>query len=360
MDKRKGTPVQKNGKVVKLTGYFQDITERIHIEKQYTDLFDFSPQPMWMSDLKTFKFIRVNKAAIENYGYSEEEFLSMTLFDIRPETEFQKVKGQIEELERLNGKMIFLSNIHRKKSGELINVEVYINKIFFDGKEVTSTIAIDIPEKNKLELAINKAILKTQEDERYEIGGELHDNISQILVASQLSLGMIKKSIEPSNSKYLEQSSRYTRLALEEIRNLSHRLAPVIFEDKNLEDAIRNLFRDMNVENNYKISISFDTSFNEYKINAEIQLNLYRILQEQLKNILKYSKATEIEVDTHISNNIITMRIADNGIGFDPATVKKGIGLANIKRRAEIFDGKSRIISSEGKGCIIDIEIPIG
>jgi signal transduction histidine kinase len=90
-----------------------------------------------------------------------------------------------------------------------------------------------------------------------------------------------------------------------------------------------------------------------------MQLNLYRILQEQLRNIIKYAKGTVIDVDVFIYNNKLKMRIADDGVGFDINSVKKGIGLANIKRRAELFSGKLQINSSPDNGCELLITIPM-
>jgi len=94
-------------------------------------------------------------------------------------------------------------------------------------------------------------------------------------------------------------------------------------------------------------------------INGDIQINLYRILQEQMKNIVKYAEATEIEITIKKSTNAIKMRVYDNGKGFNVKSAKKGIGLSNIRKRAESFSGKFAINSSIGKGCEIIVEIPL-
>ena len=82
-------------------------------------------------------------------------------------------------------------------------------------------------------------------------------------------------------------------------------------------------------------------------------------MQEQLRNIIKYAKGSTIDVDVLIHNNKLKMRIADNGIGFEVTEVKSGIGLANMKRRAELFSGKIQVDSSPGNGCEIVISIPL-
>jgi signal transduction histidine kinase len=78
-----------------------------------------------------------------------------------------------------------------------------------------------------------------------------------------------------------------------------------------------------------------------------------------LRNILKYAKGENIEVDLILNNNKLKMRIADDGIGFDKNNFKQGIGLANMKRRVELFFGNFQIFTSPGSGCEISIEIPL-
>jgi signal transduction histidine kinase len=86
---------------------------------------------------------------------------------------------------------------------------------------------------------------------------------------------------------------------------------------------------------------------------------MYRILQEQLRNIVKYAYASRINVSLKVESNILVFQIEDDGVGFDYQLVKRGIGLANIRRRTELFSGKMEIISKVNKGCKLLVEIPI-
>ena len=328
-------------------------------EKQYSDLFRLSPQPMYVYDLETLRFVQVNQAAIEHYGYSEAEFLNMSILEIRPADEGKKIQEIIYKHTHdsdgsYNGKVI-----HTKKSGEIIEVEVFSSPIVINQKKLTSVIAIDVTQKTLYEHKITRAIIKTQEDERYDIGSELHDNVCQILATSQITLGMIKESLTPEGMPWFNQCQDYIRLASDEIRNLSHRLAPAFFDDTTLDEAFTRLFDNFNVAKKYTMWMHFDKEAKLYPIKRDIQLNLYRILQEQLRNILKYAKAKRIEVEVLIRNGKLYMTINDDGIGFDVDTVKGGIGIANMKRRTELFSGKLEIISSPGKGCKIIVEIPL-
>ncbi len=348
-----------NGKVRNIVVLHEDISERKEAEKKYDELFDNSPLPMFLIDIETYCFIKVNKATIALYGYSKDELLKMQMLDLIAKVEIPKIKRTLEMNKRVQKNHLeVFPTIHRKKSGELINVEIHRIETVFNGKRAASAIVINNTEKMLQDNAISKAIIKTQEDDRYEIGSELHDNISQILVASQLSLGLLQKSVDASKINLLSQSRDYISKALSEIRNLSHRLAPVIFENKTLEDSFYLLLQQMNQDEKYRFKIQFDKKFEKKNISTQIQLNLYRILQEQVKNILNHSKATYVEAGLKIINNIIVFKIADNGIGFNTATKSNGIGLSNIKRRAELFGGKMEIQSSPGNGCIIEICIP--
>ena len=334
-------------------------TELRESEKRYSDLFNASPQPMWVFDIVTLLFIQVNHAAISHYGYSEEEFLSMTILDIRPPGE--KLKP-IEIIDRVmsekedNHKGSFR---HRKKSGEIIEVEIYSNPIVVNNRKYRSVIAIDVTEKKSFDHAITKAIIKTQEDERYEIGGELHDNVCQILVSSRITLGMLKDSLPPSSMLWFDQSEKNIVLALDEIRNLSHRLAPAFFDETTLEEAFKKLFSTFNIAAKYEIFLQFDEAVKKTPISLEIELNLYRILQEQLRNILNHARATSIAVSVTVIDEILHMKVTDNGVGFDAKKVKNGIGLANMRRRAELFSGNFEIASLAGDGCTITVDIPL-
>ena len=336
----------------------KSISELKESEKRYSDLFNLSPQPMWVLDPETSGFVQVNKATIELYGYSEEEFLNMTFMDIKQEEDISTSKEHTRTRNSENG-IFEKTSRHYKKSGEIIEVEIYSTPIIINDKSFKSVIAIDVTAKNLYEHTIMKAIIKTQEDERYEIGGELHDNVCQILATSLIFLRMLKKSLAPSKMQLFNQCRENIILATEEIRNLSHRLAPAFFDNSTMEEAFKRLLDTFNIEEQLEILLSFNDSVKKYPLSLEIQLNLYRILQEQLKNILKYAKATLIEVDVDINNNNLKMRISDNGIGFKVDTGKRGIGLANMKRRAELFSGKFEIESSPGNGCIIVINIPL-
>lgn len=218
----------------------------------------------------------------------------------------------------------------------------------------------DITSAKEEEKRIEKAIMDAQEQERRYIGQELHDNVNQILAGSLLCLGMAKDNLaDPEKSlEFTDLSKEYVINAINEIRKLSHELVPTSFDDNTLKDIFETLLLGINLDKRFAIKFHFDEDINK-SAGEDIQISLYRILQEQVKNILKYADADTLEVEVTLVNGTARMRICDNGKGFDASIAKRGIGLSNMKKRAESLDGKFMINTRPGKGCEIIIEIPL-
>ena len=118
-------------------------------EKRYSDLFHLSPQPMWVSSLDTFGFLDVNNAAVDHYGYSREEFLSMTIKDITPEEDILLVEMEMAKMQNEESSISYGNYRHQKKNGEIILVEFRGNSIYFEGRDAEIFVAYDITERSK-------------------------------------------------------------------------------------------------------------------------------------------------------------------------------------------------------------------
>ena len=357
----------KDGRLETTELFLRDTTQRRELhdellasENKFRALFDLSPLPEYFVDTITMGFVEVNPAAVKKYGFSRAEFLKMTIYDLR------RLEG--DEKERFHSWFASFTKgdsayegktTHYKRNGQAVEVELRFKSIELMNRKMLLVIAIDVTKKEKREREINQAILKAQENERQEIGTELHDNICQILASSQLLLDLAKRSGSLESSQLIDRSKKNITLALNEIRNLSHRMAPIFLEASSFEGAIKDLLFNMNPDDRYEIQFEFDQKITSELVSPDIQLNLYRILQEQLKNIVKYANASSIKVGLSLNNHVIGMYIIDNGVGFDIGKVKKGIGLVNIQRRTELFWGKFFIDTSPGKGCYLFIELPV-
>lgn len=122
----------------------QELTES---EKRYNHLFHMSPQPMWVFDIETLKFLDVNESAITHYGYSKDDFLNMTIKEIRPEGEIELIEESLQNnitKESLVHKGVFR---HKKKTGQIIKVDIYSRSIIFKGRATKVIIANDVTER---------------------------------------------------------------------------------------------------------------------------------------------------------------------------------------------------------------------
>jgi PAS domain S-box-containing protein len=329
-------------------------------EKRYNDLFELSPQPMYLFDPASFNFIQVNKAAIELYGYTEEEFLNMTLVNVMSEKDFSFLKKNLEAITHVDGAFKGLFK-QIKKSKEVMDVEIYSNLITIDDKKCRSVIAIDITEKLIKEKEyqeqkaighknLTKAVIAAQEKERTEIGEELHDNVNQLLAASKLYLNHSLTCAGDKN-EFIIKSSDYIVTAMEEIRKLSHALVGVIANKEiTLCDSIEELIKNITVIENIAIDFTCP-SYTENTTDAGLKQIIYRIIQEQLNNILKHAEATKVEIEIKPDNEDLGLIINDNGKGFNTFNKSTGIGLKNIKSRAAVYNGEVYILSSPGNGC---------
>ena len=236
--------------------------------------------------------------------------------------------------------------------------EIIVSPITYRAKPATIGTIIDITEEVEKEKRLSKAVTDAQESERRQIGMELHDNVKQILTATALNVDFIDAALNDKETldRVIGNAKSYLREAIEELRKLSHRLSPSIDSTLSLEEKFKALVRSMIVSDATRVIYHFDEF--ERPIEDDIQLMLYRILQEQLTNIIKHANAFLVEIALRDDNGDIELMVKDNGNGFDTTSVKSGIGLENIKRRLTALDGKMEVVSSPGNGYSLVARIP--
>jgi signal transduction histidine kinase len=203
-------------------------------------------------------------------------------------------------------------------------------------------------EKNKKQMEITEAVITAQERERQEIGLELHDNVNQILAGSLMYLGLLKKELNITSELFTDIDKLITG-AINEIRRLSHSLIPPSLNEVPLGEALDHFITVMKKAGLFEIKKDL-YDFNEDAISDKLKLAIYRIVQEQFTNIFKHARAKNILIRLYHENGILKLTIKDDGVGFNAATVSRGVGLINIQTRASLFNGTTEIISSPGEG----------
>ncbi|ANE52835.1 PAS domain-containing sensor histidine kinase [Flavisolibacter tropicus] len=200
---------------------------------------------------------------------------------------------------------------------------------------------------------LTRAVIDAQEKERAKISRELHDNVNQVLTTVKLYLEM-GLSNEVNTLELQQRSIQYITDCINEIRAISRSLSAPTLGDISFKESIQELIKSITDTNKLKIKlkvIGFGTK--ENALPTELHLGIYRILQEQLSNILRHANAKHAKVDITNEPYLITLRIEDDGQGFDIKLQRQGIGITNMTTRAEALNGQLYIQSEPGKGCIV-------
>jgi len=212
------------------------------------------------------------------------------------------------------------------------------------------------------ELIALDAMLEGQEKERKRLGAELHDTIGSILSATKYTFKAMEHSIEQlltENKTQYQNINRMLDQAMESVRKISHNMTEGILSEKGLEAVLNDLCKTLEESGNIKfklIMIGF-----EQPIGYSVEVNLYRIVQELITNIIKHAQAHLVNIQLIKTSSTINLVIEDDGKGFnqqDPH-LKKGIGLNNIDSRVKKLGGNWHIDSGKGRGTTIIIDIPL-
>jgi PAS domain S-box-containing protein len=209
--------------------------------------------------------------------------------------------------------------------------------------------------KNQKEVVA--AVLVAQERERANIGKELHDNLNQILGAAKLYIELAKTD-EEDRDMLLQKSADYIVKVIEEIRHISKNLAAPRLNIMGLAESIKILAEDVMRINPIQIQFQ-ERGIDPADLSEALQLDIFRIVQEQLTNILKHANASQAEIHLTKTDNIVELVIADNGKGCDITADNKGVGIVNIMSRADLHQGTVSILSHPGEGYVLKIGFPV-
>jgi two-component system sensor histidine kinase UhpB len=226
--------------------------------------------------------------------------------------------------------------------------------------DVTDTVLLEnklVEERSTRRNEITEAVMTAQENERAYIGRELHENINQILAVVSLYIQMANTYVE-DREMYLDKSYSMVGNVIEEIRKISKTLVIPALNSIGLFGSIRNLLYDLSLIHSVKIEF-YPEGISEEFLNEKLQLTIFRIIQEQMTNILKHAKASRAAIGLSRSENNVILLISDNGSGCDILKGKNGVGIINIKSRVEAYQGQVTILTKPGKGYELKVVLPL-
>jgi signal transduction histidine kinase len=246
--------------------------------------------------------------------------------------------------------IIYLVYQNYRKSKKSLAVSKALNK------EIQNQKAAREKEARERHQLITEAVIRAQENERSIIGLELHDNINQVLTTVKLHNEMVLSGVADA-ATVLPRTIKYLQDCINEIRDLSKRLSAPTLGKISLEESVKDLLDSINSTSKVRISRNLQGLENQV-LKKELHLGVYRILQEQLNNVLKHSDASEVQVQIEYKENRLRLCITDNGKGFAVRNTRGGIGLMNMQTRAESLNGSLQLQSEPGRGCKLEVVLP--
>lgn len=199
----------------------------------------------------------------------------------------------------------------------------------------------------------NRSVLQAQEQEKMRLSQELHDGLGPLLSLVKLNVSALETNDE--NRKMIGEIKELTSQGIKEVRTISHALMPGMLQKQGLRAALTEFMEQAGSSGAIRTDFKYDVAS---VLNVEMEVNLYRIVQEAVNNILKHASAQTIRVALHEKNDMIVLTIADDGKGFEVRSTQSGNGLNNIYSRVDLLKGKVETQSAAGKGTSFLIRIP--
>lgn len=207
--------------------------------------------------------------------------------------------------------------------------------------------------------SLTRRLVEVQENERYHIARELHDEASQSLSFLKISLGRLEQDAEcpPRIRQRLRDLKGVADGLLEELHRLAMDLRPVVLDHLGLVVALEQYASKLNSE---QLSVQFKAiGFKRRRLPPQVETSLYRIVQEALTNVVRHAQASNVGILLEKGWGKVRVIIEDDGIGFDPkrAIGANSMGLVGMRERAEMLGGSFTVESAPGRGTSIIVEV---
>lgn len=336
-------------------------------EQRYRGLFESADDAIWLHDMDG-NIVAANKASEKLTGYTTKELATMNVKSfLSPES--LSLAGQIRDKLVRNETVAqpYEQRLVRKDGSEAIIQLASSMVLNRDEPIMFQHIARDVTEQKRMQenLAFYlRQATRAQEEERKRISRELHDDTIQALVVLSRQLDSLTSSKELAETvrSRVEELWQQTNNIIHGVRRLSQDLRPAALDRLGLLPALEWLASDIAEYSGIETKISVTGT--ERRLPEEVELVLFRITQEALRNVWRHAQATKAEIKVEFDTDRTRITVSDNGKGFN-VPVKIGdlardskLGLAGIQERAQLVGGVLAVQSEPGKGTTISVDIP--
>lgn len=334
----------------------------------YTSAFELLPFFELTPDLvciagKDGYFRKINQSVIDKLGYSKEELFSRLISSfVHPD---DREITQLTRVKMIEGQpVVNFQNRYIHKNGSIIWLEW--TAIYFADKEVVFAIAKDVTRRKETELQIEEKYIRFKglanhfkgniERDRKYLSAELHEDLAQLLAVLKIDIDWIKTKepeLPEAISSRLEHAGVIAELLIKTIQRISFTISPGMLNDLGLVETLRWHCNEFSVISS--INCQLEGSCNDESINKEVQLDIFRICQEALHNIIYHSDATNATVTIIENDTEISIYIKDDGKGFDITQPLRSPGFIVMFERAASINAAVHVQSKTGEGTTVNL-----
>jgi PAS domain S-box-containing protein len=358
-----------------------DITARKAAEGElrlFRALLDQASDGIEVLDPSTGRFLDVNEKMCSRLGYSRDELLAMTIADINPAISLHLYAQNNARLRESATSTRTLETVHRRKNGSTFPVEVNLRLIEHD-REYVLAISRDITERKRAEegrriladellqsqmklRALVDELSRTEEHERRRLATELHDYLAQTLALCRITLSRAAKLKTSRDMRaFLAEAQQCVDNSLDYTRTMMAELSPRVLYDFGLPAALVWLGEKMKP---HGLTVAVTGESAEIALDESQAVLAFQCARELLWNVVKHAQASAAMISYHADESGLTVEVADNGKGFDPASAAEPsdgsskFGLFSVRERLQLRGGRLEVHAAPGKGTRSVISLP--
>jgi PAS domain S-box-containing protein len=355
-----------NGNPTRLLGTHSDIGPRKEMERilkeseqRYRMLFMNANDTILLVENNVV--IDTNENAFDFFGMARDQLIGIKIFNLCPEKQSdgtdttKKMLSLFDELKR--GNPIRTEWELERLDGKILDAIMSMNVLVDDERYIYQILLHDISERKQFEQAKLNAIVETEERERLQLAGDLHDDVGPLLSSLNMYLSLLNREQTKNKEEILENMQDILKDTIGSVREISNNISPHNLNRYGLVSAIKTF-----IEKEQKlVEIVFEENLNEYRLPRIIEIMCYRIIKEMINNTIKYAKASTIWIKLSIKDKILYLSYRDNGIGFDVNDAienqKTGIGLLNILNRLNTLKASYSFKGKSGEDFIFEMKL---
>jgi PAS domain S-box-containing protein len=341
------------------------------VPTDFRRLFELSPLPAYVFDDATGKFLAVNTAAVEQYGYAREDFLRRTIEDIWAPDAVASMRATFREhIADPRWKGIVR---HRRRSGEMFDAEVSSQPLVYDEQPAHFVVATDVTERHAIQTRLREAheqlrrassrARARREEDRTRVARELHDQLGQALAGLKIDLHWLQERIldrRVTDDDLADKIAVMNRLlddTIWRVRRLSSELRPPVLDKLGLLAAIEWQADEFGKRTGIgtRVRLSADVELDRGRATS-----VFRMFQEALSNISTHANASAVSISLSTKGGRLTLTISDNGVGMRAEHIanEQSLGLIGMRERAALLGGEVDIRHNQPRGTTLVISIP--